>query len=148
MRDRGVCSPLVFDASKDPGARSLTRQSFAKDADINVIMSKYANTGVLVDPLNVDSARQPRFGDFSDIVDYPQLVTRIAQAKEDFMTLPSAVRAQFDNDVENVLAFIADPVNLVEAVSLKLLPESMLPVVDSVDVGAPVTAPKPVLPAS
>jgi len=105
---------------------SLTHQSFAKDADINNIMSKYAVSGVLVDPFNVDSGRVPRFGDFSDLVDYPTLVTRIGQAQADFMTLPSAVRAKFDNDVENLLSFISVPENVFEAVKLKVLPESML----------------------
>lgn len=125
MFERGKVVKLVFD-EKDSKSRSLTRQSFAKDADINNIMSKYAVTGVLVDPANVDSRRVPRFGDFSDLVDYPTLVGRINQAQADFMTLPSGLRARFDNDVENLLAFISEPKNVIEAVSLKLLPETML----------------------
>lgn len=125
MYERGRVVKLEFDP-KDEKSRSLTRQSFAKDADINNIMAKYAVTGVLVDPSNVDSRRVPRFGDFSDLVDYPTLVGRINQAKADFMTLPSAVRVRFDNDVENLLAFIAEPKNVIEAVAMNLLPETML----------------------
>lgn len=119
---RGVPSDLVFTKAD----RSMTRQSFAKDADINNIMAKYAVSGVLVDPNDVDSARLPHFGDFSDLVDYPTLVGRINQAQADFMTLPSGVRARFDNSVENLLDWIADPKNVVEAVSLHVLPESMI----------------------
>lgn len=111
----------------DEKSRSLTRQSFAKDADINNIMSKYAVTGVLVDPANVDSERRPMFGDFSDLIDYPVLVSRINEAQAQFMTLPSEVRARFDNDVENLLVFLQDPKNVEEAVKMKILPEEMLP---------------------
>ena len=111
------------DCSKLP---SLTRQSFAKDANINNIMARYAVTGVLVDPSNVDSMRQPRFGDFSDLADYSVLVGRINQAQADFMTLPSAVRARFNNSVEELLSWMSDPKNVVEAVELKVLPKSMI----------------------
>ena len=110
----------------DPQSRSMTRQSFAKDADINNIMARYAVSGVLVDPLNVDSGRQPRFGDFSDLVDYPTLVGRIKQAQDDFMTLPSDVRARFNNSVEELLHWMSQPENVVEAVKIKVLPESMI----------------------
>ena len=84
---RGKCERLCFDP-KGELTRSMTHQSFAKDADINTIMSRYAVSGVLVDPMNVDSGRVARFGDFSDLTDYSQLVSRIKQAQEDFMTLP------------------------------------------------------------
>lgn len=129
---RGPAGDLDFTIPKDfpktayHPSRSMTRQSFAKDADINNIMAQYAVSGVLVDPSNVDSARVPRFGDFSDLVDYPTLVGRINQAQADFMTLPSGVRARFDNNVENLLDWIGDPKNVVEAVALKVLPESMI----------------------
>lgn len=126
MFERGVAVKLMFD-SKDESSRSRTHQSFAKDADINNIMKKYAVTGVLVDPSLVNSTRQPRFGDFSDLVDYPTLVIRVRQAQSDFMTLPAAVRERFNNDVGEALEFLADPANVKEAVELKLLPESVLP---------------------
>lgn len=129
MRERGFCSPLVFDG-KDPSSRSMTHQSFAKDADINTIMKRYAVSGVLVDPLNVDSGRMPRFGDFSDIPDYARLVARVQQAQSDFMTLSADVRARFDNDVQKCLDFISDPSNVKEAVRLKLLPQA---IADSMD---------------
>lgn len=123
---RGVDSGDLVFRKDDPNSRSMTRQSFAKDADINNIMAKYAVSGVLVDPANVDSGRVARFGDFSDIPDYALMVKRVNQAQDDFMTLPSDVRARFNNSVEDLLGFISEPENVVEAVSLKLLPETML----------------------
>lgn len=107
--------------------KSRTHQSFAKEANINNIMSRYAKTGVLVDPLLISSERKPRFGDFSDVKDYAHIVGRIQQAQADFMTLPAATRKLFDNDVEKCLAFVADPKNLKECVDLGLLPKSLLP---------------------
>lgn len=126
MFDRGIAQKVIFDPN-DKNSVSLTHQSFAKEADINNIMARYKTTGVLVDPFNVDAGRQPHFGDFSDIPNYHQLVERIQQAQDDFMTLPAAVRKKFNNNVEECLAFIADPKNVEEAVDLKLLPESMRP---------------------
>lgn len=145
MRRRGICEPLVFD-KKDISCRSMTHQSFAKDADINTIMSRYAVSGVLVDPANVDSGRVARFGDFSDLTDYAQLVSRISQAQEDFLTLPSLVRARFDNSVENLLNFIAEPENVYEAVKLGVLPQSMIPSTEAVVGATAEPAPTAVIP--
>lgn len=150
MRLRGKAVKLEFD-SKDVNSRSMTHQSFAKDADINTIMSRYAVSGVLVDPMNVDSGRVPRFGDFSDIGDYAVVMERINQAQADFMTLPSGVRSKFDNDVEKCLEFVSNPANVKEAVELGLLPKTMLPATEAVlgPLGAvPEGTPTPVTPAS
>jgi len=126
LASRGESNGLSWPKDKNGRVISMTHQSFAKDADINNIMAKYAVSGVLVDPLNVDSGRQPRFGDFSDLVDYPTMVSRINKAQADFMTLPSGVRAKFSNSVEECLNFIAAPENVVEAVKLGLLPEAAI----------------------
>lgn len=136
LASRGEDVQLTWPKDKNGRLITMTQQSFAKDADINNIMAKYAVSGVLVDPLNVDSGRRPRFGDFSDLVDYPTLVSRINQAQADFMTLPSDVRAKFSNSVEECLNFIAEPANVREAVKLGLLPESMIPATDAVVNGA------------
>ena len=137
LASRGVDVQLSWPVDKNGRVITMTHQSFAKDADINNIMAKYAVSGVLVDPLNVDSGRQPRFGDFSDLVDYPTMVSRINQAQADFMTLPSDVRAKFSNSVEECLNFIAEPSNVREAVAMGLLPKSAISVTDAVVDGAP-----------
>lgn len=138
---------LSFDPT-DPRSRSRTHQSFAKDADINNIMNRYKKTGVLGDP-SISSQRVARFGDFSDIADYPTMVARIQQAQDDFMTLPATTRAKFNNLVENALDFIADPANADEAVALGLLPKEALVAVNAVKDGAAKNEPpKPVTPAS
>lgn len=120
---RGVDEGIVMPKDKDGNPIGMTRQSFAKDADINTIMARYPNGGVPLDFMNLGT---PIFGDFSDLTDFGTVVNRVNQARENFMLLPSALRARFDNDVEKLLNFISTPENVREAVDLKLLPESML----------------------
>jgi len=120
---RGSNDAKLKFSDSSPYSRSRTHQSFAKDADINNIMSRYKKTGVLVDPRLISSDRVPRFGDFSDIPDYATMVSRVQQAEKDFMTLPASVRAKFDNDVANALNFISDRANVKESVALGLLPK-------------------------
>lgn len=68
MFSRGVAPKLMCGPSR-------VHTSFAKSADINVIMHRYQKTGILVDP-RYSSERVPRFGDFSDIPDYDVLLSR------------------------------------------------------------------------
>lgn len=110
---------LVFDPN-DPNSRSRTKQSFAKEADINNIMKRASKTGVLIDPAFV-SNRRPYFGDFSD-VDFRVNVDRISQVNQAFMCLPAEVRSRFANDPGLLLDFVADSKNADEARKLGLLP--------------------------
>ena len=57
LASRGKSEGLSWPVDKNGKLITMTHQSFAKDADMNNIMAKYAVTGVLVDPLNVDSGR-------------------------------------------------------------------------------------------
>ena len=56
--------PGLHFSKDDPKSVSMTRQSFAKDADINTIMARYPNGGV---PLDAFMQGTPVFGDFSDL---------------------------------------------------------------------------------
>lgn len=114
---------VVLDCSDkaNPVCRSRTHQSFAKDADINVLMSRYKKTGFFHDPTAVNVNRVPRFGDFSDIPDFSVICDRIRQAEADFLRLPADIRAKFNNNVSECLDFIADPGNHDVAVELGLL---------------------------
>ena len=87
------------------------------DCDINRIMLKYQKTGVL------DHAKtyQGQYSDFSQVTgDYQEHMNAVIQANEMFMSLPSSVRKQFDNDPGEFLAFVDDPNNADEMVSLGL----------------------------
>lgn len=126
MRDRGLRCVVDFPVDSKGNRISRTKQNFAKDADINNIMSRYRRTGLLVDPVSC-SYRRPNFGDFSDMVELPFLIDRIRSAQSSFMVLPAALRERFHNEVAELIDFVSDPKNVKEAVDLHLLPASVLP---------------------
>lgn len=99
--------------------QSKTKQSFAEEADINNIMRKYIQTGVLVDPL-IPRNRKPQYGDFSITPDYFTALREIRKAESEFNLLPSKLRDKFENSLENLLNFLADPANNAEAVEMGL----------------------------
>ncbi len=76
---------------------SATLQSFKDDADINCIIARYENTGVLVDP-SVPVSRTPNFGDFSDLPTYQEAQNVIIAAKNAFDALSAKIRERFRND--------------------------------------------------
>lgn len=110
---------------------SLTKQSFAADADINTIMERYAKTGYLVDPLN-PSTRKPQFDDFSSVPDFQEAQEIVARSCEMFDDLPSKLRDRFNNDPLDLLAFMSDPANHEEAIKLGIVE----PKVGKVDVSS------------
>lgn len=90
---------------------SMTRQEFAEECDINVLMSRY--DGKDIGALLRASMEDRRYIDFTEIPDdlmgYLQLQKNAENA---FMTLPAVVRKEFDNDPLMFVEFAADPDNL------------------------------------
>lgn len=76
---------------------SQTLQSFKDDADINCIIARFENTGVLVDP-TVPVSRTPQFGDFSDMPSYQEAQNVLVAANNAFSDLPANIRERFGND--------------------------------------------------
>lgn len=107
---------------------SRTQQHFKDECDIDRILTKYSQTGFLVDPLA--PRREPLFGDFSESMSFMEAQTRIARVREAFDSLPSQIRDRFGNDPYRLLSWCEDPDNAEEAVKLGLLPESALPKTD------------------
>lgn len=107
-------------ASLDSGLacedKSLTKQSFAEECDINVIARRFGLTGEL--PQGV---RLPRYEDFSEAFDFHSAMNAIAQANESFSALPAEVRARFLNDPGRFVDFCADRGNRDEAIRLGLI---------------------------
>jgi phage internal scaffolding protein len=88
---------------------SLTRQEFADECDINVIMARYEKTGVISHvieraPMYVDWTAQP-----SSLMD---ALAIMGDADAAFMSLPAKVRREFDNDPLQFVDYAADPANL------------------------------------
>lgn len=115
-----------------------TRQEFAEDCDINVIMSRYEKTGVI----NHFSPRSLDYVDFSEIPDNLQdALQMLEDAKASFMTLPASVRTTFDNDPLRFVAFASDPKNLD-----KMREWGLAPVPEPDPAPAPAPSPEPVSP--
>lgn len=70
-----------------------TKPEFKESCDVNNILRKYANTGTW----NM-MKQDPRYGDFSNPVDYQEALNIHIEAEEKFMDLPAEVRKKFDND--------------------------------------------------
>lgn len=105
-----------------PVGKSMTKQSFAGETDINTIMKRYQKTGVL------DHVAKHK-GDYSDLVpagDYHDHMNTIIAADEAFASLPSSIRRQFDNDPSQFLEFVDNPANQQEMVDLGLLEHSQM----------------------
>lgn len=101
---------------------SLTQQQFAKDADINSLVSRHMRgSGRMGMPLgNPNATRKPIFGDFTSI-DYHRMLNTVAEVDNVFNRLPARVRNRFRNNPELLIKFTEDPANLKEAVKMGLI---------------------------
>lgn len=80
---------------------SLTKQSEADACDINRIMERYVNTGVL------EHVRENagRYADLPPQMDYQQAVHTVRESEKAFLAMPAQIRARFENDPARFLAF-------------------------------------------
>lgn len=95
---------------------SLTVQSQAEEADINVLMMRYGITGKMP-----ENPRVPTYGDFTGISNYQDALNAVMAADNDFMALPADVRARFQNDPQMLLEFVSNDANIEEARKLGLM---------------------------
>lgn len=101
---------------------SRTVQDGKEDADINVIMERYARTGVFQPPANL-----PQYGDFSGVTDFQSALNLVIQAEEGFMQLPAKLRSRFHNDPAALLEFLANDDNRQEAIDLGIVAAPVSP---------------------
>lgn len=106
---------------KDP---SLARQASKDEVDINQVLAKYANGGVL----NVN-VKEPIYADVSQLPDYRTALETVRDAESAFAELPSYVRDRFSNDPGELLAFLSNVDNRDEALELGLIEPDKAPVV-------------------
>lgn len=95
---------------------SLTVQSMAEDADINVLMKRYGITGQM--PSN---PRIPEYGDFSHITDFRSALEAVSSAQDKFMEYPAELRAKFENNPQLFLEFCSQESNRAQMEALGLL---------------------------
>lgn len=87
--------------------KTLTKQSFANETNINKIMARYKKTGQFPHP----DSRTAMYGDFSAVNTYQQAIHKITEADDLFASMPSDLRAQFNNDAGAFLEYYEDPEN-------------------------------------
>nr|QJB20826.1 MAG: internal scaffolding protein [Microvirus sp.] len=85
----------------------LTQQQFKDDCDLNIIMKRYNEKGLLPDYI----AQDPTYADFTTAPAFHEAVEIVARAQEQFDLLPSSTRARFENDPAKFLEFVNDPKN-------------------------------------
>lgn len=98
---------------------SLTVQSPATDADINVLVKRFGLDKRPLPPAAVDPSY---FGDFTEApTNLQDAIHVVREAQARFDGLPPDLRARFNNDPALLWGFVNDPRNGAEAVSLGLL---------------------------
>lgn len=102
---------------------SMTQQQFKAECDVNNILAKYKRTGML----SHIQKHQGNFGDFSSVEDYQTSLGKLMQAQQSFESLPSELRAKFDNDPAQLISFLSDEKNNAEAIKLGLKIERKAP---------------------
>jgi len=97
---------------------SMTKQEFLKESDINNILKQYSVSGMLT---HVSAkAAMGAYQDLPDAIDFQESLHQVEAARAAFMTLPAKLRARFDNEPAEFLAFASDPANLEEMRTLGL----------------------------
>lgn len=96
---------------------TMTQQHMAEDCDINNILRRYSQTGVLS-----HFREGGTYEDLPGAIDFHEAMNLVVQAQEMFDELPSDIRKRFGNDPAQLLQFCEDRDNLDEAIELGLVP--------------------------
>lgn len=95
---------------------SLTQQSFAKDADLNVIAKRFGINEIPVGPLD-----PALFRDTSNDPDLRTILEHRHAAREAFAALPAKLQKRFHYNPAELWNFVTDPENAEESERLGLL---------------------------
>ena len=124
MTKKTTANQLPFRTMYTPNVRisfettgeSRTQQQFGEDAKIQNIVKKYDQQGFF-DTINRNPAQ---YGDFTHITDLHSAMDKINEAKDNFMTIPSNIREQFNNDPHEFYTFASDENNFDELIDMGL----------------------------
>lgn len=95
---------------------SMTDRSFKVECDINNIVNRCMQTGLM------PQVEGGLYGDFVGLPDNLQdSYALISDAQERFMQLPSNIRAEFGNDPMQLISFINNDANRGRAIELGLI---------------------------
>jgi phage internal scaffolding protein len=99
---------------------SLTQQHFQEECDIINIIKRHDRNGIIE---HVHRG-QARYGDFSEVTDYREALDLVKNAQEEFMTIPSDIRKQFDNNPGKFYEFVSNPDNKDELKKMGFIDET------------------------
>lgn len=102
---------------------SKTDQQYAKETDVNYILSRYQKTGQLTHISKI----QGQYADVSSIPNLYQALQNVKLANDSFMELPAEIRKKFMNSPALMIEYLQDPANDSEAIKLGLKPSPILP---------------------
>lgn len=102
---------------------SLTRQEFAEECDINILMERYEKTGVIS---HVNHA-VPVYLDTTLYTGLQSSMDAFREASSSFFALPAKVRREFDNDPQKFVDFAVNPDNLDRMREWGLAPPAPVP---------------------
>lgn len=91
----------------DTGDESMTRQEFADECDINVLMARYQKSGIFP-----QADRPPMYLDVASMPDLQSALHIMMDAETAFQSLPAVVRKEFDNDPLKFVDFAQDEKNV------------------------------------
>lgn len=114
-------SPVVF--TQD----SLTDPSFEFECDIHNIVDSFGRSGMLASP-GMRDLETLQYGDSTLLPDFQTAQQMVIDVTNEFNSLPSAVRAEFDNNPENLLAALgsSDDATHKRLIELGLAPKPKL----------------------
>ncbi|AXH77241.1 MAG: internal scaffolding protein [Microviridae sp.] len=92
---------------------SLAIQSAREESDINTIVKRFGLTGELPTDLQM-----PTSADVSGAPDFHTAMGIVRAAEEEFMRVPAEVRARFSNSPSQLVSFLDDESNRLEAIKL------------------------------
>jgi len=102
-------------------APTRAQQHFRDECDINVLVARFARTGL------PEAPQVPSMAQFDEVLDFQSAMQTIIDARAAFGQLPSNMRARFQNDPGQFLAFVHDDANRDEAVRLGLVQAPPVP---------------------
>lgn len=109
------------------GGEKMTKQSFRDEVDINSLVARYRQTGIMPHT----RTRTPLYGDFSMAQDLQATLDTVRTTNESFMALPAAVREAANNSPVQLLEMLAtdEGISQLEAQGLILSddPDDLLP---------------------
>lgn len=118
---------------------SMTEQSHKNSCDIHHILRKYKKTGMLPHVNSVPG----KYADYPSYIDFHTMMVKIATAKSMFESIPSHIRAKFDNDPGKFVDYASDPNNRDAMLEMGFHPDNLPEAPAAPPPGEPDPAPAP-----